>query len=180
MDKNHIKIRLVQIEDLNTEVLEKFNRYQVTNRVRYKENDEYFYKDDHFIDFWNEEKKAQVIESLQNCVSKGGIVTGAFIDDKLIGFANVESEFFGRNSEYLELPYIHVSNEYRNCGIGKKLFNLCCKEAKAKGAKKLYIAAHPAEETQDFYRAMGCVLALEINEKIYKLEPLDIQLEFVL
>lgn len=48
------------------------------------------------------------------------------------------------------------------------------------GAKKLYIAAHPAEETQKFYKSVGCLPAIEVNREIYDKEPLDIQLEFEL
>ena len=180
MDSKGIEIRVVAIADLHLDVLRKFNRYQVTNSVRYKENDKYIYKDEHFIESWDEEKKQQVLQSLKQCVCNGGIVAGAFKNGELIGFANVENGFFGKNKDYLELSYIHVSNELRNLGIGKKLFHLCSEEAKVIGAKKLYIASHPAVETQHFYRSLGCVLAVEINENIYEREPLDIQLEFIL
>ena len=180
MDKEDIDIRLVEITDLHEAALKGFNRYQVTNRVRYKENNLYLYKDDYFIDHWDEHKKQQVIQSLQKCIYAGGIVAGAFMNDEIIGFASVEGEFFGRKREYLELSYIHISNEYRKRGIGKLLFTLCCEKAKAKGAGMLYISAHPAVETQQFYMTMGCVLAVEVNREIYEREPLDIQLEFTL
>lgn len=68
----------------------------------------------------------------------------------------------------------------RGIGIGKKLFALCCQEAKRLGGNKLYIAAHPSIESQSFYRAVGCSPAEEVNERIFKREPLDIQLERVL
>lgn len=180
MDSKDIEIRVIEISDLHLEALRKFNRYQVTSSVRYKENDKYIYKDEHFIESWDEVKKHQVIQSLKQCVCNGGIAAGAFKNNELIGFANVENGSFGKNKDYLELSYIHVSNELRNLGIGKKLFHLCSEEAKAIGAKKLYIAAHPAVETQHFYRSLGCVLAEETNNEIYEREPLDIQLEFIL
>lgn len=165
------------LKDLHPNVLNKFNRYQETNVVWFKDKDEYKLKHDHFVEEWNEEKKREVVLSLQHCIKSGGMVVGAFYGEHLIGFANVEGVFFGTERQYLELPYIHISNEYRNYGIGKKLFELCCQKAKLKGAKKLYIAAHPSEETQHFYRAVGCTYAEEINEDILAKEPLDIQLE---
>ncbi|WP_406242537.1 GNAT family N-acetyltransferase [Tissierella carlieri] len=180
MDKNDIEIRLLQITDLYLDALQDFNRYQITNRVMYKKNDEYMYKDNYFIEYWDELKKEQVIQSLIKCICTGGIVVGAFKNNKLIGFANVENKFFGKYREYLELPYIHVSYEFRNYGIGRQLFHLCCEKAREKGAKKLYIGAHPSEETQIFYKSIGCTLAVEVNKEIYKREPLDIQLEFAL
>lgn len=180
MNKNDIEIKLLEISDLHPAALQEFNRYQVTNRVRYKDGDQYFYKDEHFSEDWDDQKKKLVIRSLQNCICAGGVVVGTFAGNKLIGFANVEKNLFGKNKEYLELPFIHVSYGYRNRGIGKKLFNLCCEKAKELGAQKLYISTHPAEETQGFYKSIGCVLAMEVNSEILAKEPLDIQLEFVL
>jgi ribosomal protein S18 acetylase RimI-like enzyme len=123
-----IEIRLLDLSDLHPDALNKFNRYQITNRVRYEENGQYLYKDEHFIESWDEQKKVQVIQSLSECISMGGIAAGAYINGEFIGFANVENMFFGENKEYLELPYIHVSYEYRGYGIGKRLFELCCRE----------------------------------------------------
>ncbi|QED46571.1 GNAT family N-acetyltransferase [Cytobacillus dafuensis] len=175
-----IQFKVLTIHELSPTLLTTFNRYQETNYVCFKANDQFIIKADYFVEHWDDEKKYQVILELQNCVQANGTVTGAFSDRKLIGFANVEGELFGNNKEYLELPYIHVSNEYRNSGIGKKLFQICCEKAKQMGAKKLYIAAHPSVETQHFYKAVGCTHALEINQKILNKEPLDIQLEKVL
>ncbi|HYK74247.1 MAG TPA: GNAT family N-acetyltransferase [Pseudoneobacillus sp.] len=168
------------LDDLHPSLLTNFNRYQETNMVLYKDNDKYRLKRDYFVEEWDDVKKREIVQSLQQCVQIGGIVIGAFHSEHLIGFANVEGEFFGTEKQYLELPYIHVSNEYRNFGIGKQLFQLCCEKAEQKGAKKLYIAAHPSEETQHFYRSVGCIYAEEINDEILAREPLDIQLERVL
>ncbi len=64
--------------------------------------------------------------------------------------------------------------------IGKKLFSIMCEEAKEKGAKKLYISAHSSEETQGFYKTLGCVEAKEYNSKLVAEEPCDCQLEYSL
>lgn len=178
--ENNINFRELKLADIHSNLLKKFNRYQETKRVWVKEDKQYRFKDDYFVEQWDCGKKKQVIQSLRNCISSGGIVIGAFIDSDLIGFASVEGTVFGTRKEYLELSYIHVSNEYRNCGIGKRIFKLCCLKAKEKNVKKLYIGAHPSEETQSFYKSVGCTPALEINQDIYKREPLDIQLEIVL
>ncbi len=63
-------------------------------------------------------------------------------------------------------------------GIGKKLFSLVCKKTKEMNAQKLYISAHSSEESQAFYNAMGCVEAMEYNEKLVTEEPCDCQLEY--
>ena len=49
--------------------------------------------------------------------------------------------------------------------------------AKQKGAKKLYISAHSAVESQAFYKSMGCVEAKVYNQKHVEDEPYDCQLE---
>ena len=46
-----------------------------------------------------------------------------------------------------------------------------------KKAKKLYISAHSAVESQAFYKAMGCVEAEEYNAEHVEKEPYDCQLE---
>lgn len=178
--KNTIICKVLGLVDLNDSFLKEFNRYQVTNQVLFKEIDQIKMKSDHFIDDWDDEKKAQVIHELRTCFVKGGRVIGAYDEKSLAGFANLECHLFGSNMEYIELPYIHISTERRGSGIGKKLFIKCCEEARKLGAEKLYIAAHPSIESQGFYKAMGCKEAVEINEKIVSREPLDIQFEKIL
>lgn len=172
--------KVLSLNDLTDTFLSEFNRYQVTNQVLFKENHQYKMKSDHFIDDWDDNKKAQVIQDLRICIDQGGSAIGAFDEAGLAGFANIDGCFFGLKMQYLELPYIHISSERRGSGIGKILFKKCCEEAKKLGAGKLYIAAHPSVESQEFYKAMGCDEAVEINDVILSREPLDIQLEKIL
>lgn len=73
-----------------------------------------------------------------------------------------------------------VSEPYRHHGIGRQLFSLAREEAKKIDAEKLYISACSAKETQAAYKALGCTLAEEINERLAEEEPCDIQLELAL
>ncbi|MFD2170126.1 GNAT family N-acetyltransferase [Tumebacillus lipolyticus] len=180
MMNREIEYRSLQLSDFDLPLLKTFKRDQVTHRVWYVESGRCQLKDDHFVDRWDDEKKEQVMRTLAQCLRSGGVVFGAFVDHDLVGFASVESERFGVAQDYLELSYLHVSHDYRNCGIGKRLFEQCCAGGKRMGAKKLYIAAHPAEETQHFYRSVGCTLAVELNRSIYEKEKLDLQLEVLL
>ncbi len=173
-----IRYKRLKEEDLTNDLLKSFNRFQRTTQVVYKNNADYIIKQDHFVDHWDEEHKARVTSDLKNCMITGGAVIGSFHNALLVGFANIEGKKFGSRNQYLEMPYIHVSQEQRGQGIGKKLFELCCQFAKEKGVEKLYIGAHPAVETQQFYRALGCTYAEEINDEIFSREPLDIQLEY--
>jgi len=178
--KAGIELRAAALADLGAGALVRFIRLQVTNRVKFVENGRTLFRDDSFVDDWDAGKKTQVIEDLRRCILEGGFVAGAFAEGALIGFANIENSPLGAGNGYLELPYIHVSREYRGQGLGRKLFTLCCEAARQRGAGKLYIAAHPAVETQEFYAALGCVPAAEIIREILVREPMDIQLEYLL
>jgi ribosomal protein S18 acetylase RimI-like enzyme len=74
---------------------------------------------------------------------------------------------------------MHVSYEYRGKGIGRKLFTLSLETMKNCVAKKVYIVANPSEESQAFYRAMGCVEAEEIIPELYD-DSYDVHMEFAL
>jgi len=71
---------------------------------------------------------------------------------------------------------MHVSNGYRRKDIATELFNIICKLAKEKGAKKLYISAMPSESAIGFYLSQGCKPAAKVNEELFCLEPEDIHL----
>lgn len=133
-----------------------------------------------FIDDWTMEEYQELTSCLQHTLKTNGYVLGAFLDKQLKGFVSVESSFFGENRDYLDLSSLHVSNDMRQQGIGKKLFCSAKNWAKKRGAKKLYISSHSAVETQSFYQAMGCVDAMEINEMHVISEPFDRQLECLL
>lgn len=75
---------------------------------------------------------------------------------------------------------MQVSRPWRAQGMGKQLFGLACAVARALDVRKLYISAQPSEETQAFYRELGCVEAQEIDPVSAEREPLDVPLEYVL
>lgn len=175
-----MKYRELQTEEIDRQLLKRFERHQKVTQCWRKINGEWIVKDVPFIDQWNEEDYNQLIECLKNTLKTNGIVYGAFSEDTLKGFVSVENEFIGKNQEYLDLSSIHVSEDMRGHGIGKKLFQMAAQWAKTHGAKKLYISAHSAVESQAFYKAMGCTEALKYNQKHVEKEPCDCQLEYVL
>lgn len=177
---NQITYQSLLPEDITLELFQHFNRYQEVKRCWRKENNQWVLKDIAFTEQWGQEEFKILVSCLQNTAKTGGIVLGAFLEHKLVGFASLENEFFGSQNQYLQLSSIHVSNEMRGSGIGKVLFLRMSALAKEKGAKKLYISTHSSEETQAFYKAVGCVEALEYNRRIAQAEPCDCQLEYVL
>ena len=103
-----------------------------------------------------------------------------FCEGKLKGFVSAEAELFGGEEGYCDLSSIHVSEDMRKQGIGRALFLAAKTWAKQKGAKKLYISAHSAIESQAFYRSMGCVEANVYHQGHVEKEPFDCQLECIL
>ena len=174
-----IVYRSLKEEEICRELFAGFIRRQVVTKCWRREEGEWVIRDAPFVDDWTEEEYRILVKCLKNTASTGGFVFAAFCDGTLKGFASVEPALFGGEQGYLDLSCIHVSEELRGEGIGKKLFLAAARWAREKGAKKLYISGHSAVETQAFYKALGCVEAKEYNKKHVDLEPYDCQLEFV-
>ncbi len=175
-----IYYRNLQAEELCRELFRDFQRRQEVTKCWRRENQEWVIRDDPFIDDWSEADYRTLVSCLKNTVATGGFVYAAFVDGSLKGFVSVESALFGGEQKYLDLSSIHVSEEMRGKGIGKVLFLASKEWAKKNGAKKLYISAHSAVESQAFYKKMGCVEATVYHQKHVEQEPYDCQLECVL
>lgn len=131
-----------------------------------------------YVEDWDPAGRRYRAEKLFQSVRDGDTAYGAWMDGELVGFARLAGPRFGSRGQYLDLAQFHVSQPFRNRGIGRELFRLACQGARALGAERLYISAHSARETMAAYRALGCVEAEEINWALAKKEPCDVQLEF--
>ena len=156
-------IRLLSEPQITRELFRYFNRRQEVTKCWRKDQGIWMLKEEHFVEDWSEAQYQFLVECLKNTVNTGGIVLGAFVQEKLMGFASVESRRFGSERQYVQLSCIHVSCESRGLGFGKKLFQYASFGARRLGAEKLYLSAHPAQETQAFYHALGCVEAGEYD-----------------
>lgn len=177
---NAITYQSFNCEEISEDLLDDYHRYQEVKRSWRKEKGEWVLKDNPYVEDWNLSKKRSVTKELLDCIQNGGAVFGAFYENKLVGFASLTSTFFGHRKEYLEMPMLHVSYECRRNGVGKQLFHLIADNARSMGARKIYISAHSSEESQSFYKSVGCVEAKEINQKMADNEPYDCQMEYVL
>ncbi|MHA7966377.1 GNAT family N-acetyltransferase [Paenibacillus sp. CAU 1782] len=176
-----ITYRELAIKDLHPEMLLPFRRYQEVNRVWRMVDGRRRLVSEPFIDNWDRETKIEIVEQdFKHCLMGGGSVFCGVHDGKIVGFSSLPRQLFGSANQYADLMQLHVSADYRGKGLGKKLFAMSAEQAKSWGAGKLYISAHSAEETVAFYRAAGCVDALEINAAHVEREPFDCQLEYVL
>lgn len=115
---------------------------------------------------------------LYDCFDRGGTFYGAFQGSRLIGVVVLESKFIGREGDQLQMKLLHISREYREKGLGRRLFEKAVAKARKLGAKRLYISATPSQNTVDFYLHMGCMVTEEVDEDLFKVEPEDIHLEY--
>lgn len=180
MNNKEIQVRELNIHDINNNLLEYFNRYQEVTKALRVENGKKVIKDIRFIELWDDNKKQEVIKEFRETLLSNGTLFGAFEGIKLVGFASLSGFRLGENKEYIQLLQLHVSNDFRGKGIGQMLFNSCTEKASRLGARKLYISAHSAVETQSFYTRVGCVDARWLYKEQVELEPYDCQLEYEL
>ncbi|MFA9559118.1 GNAT family N-acetyltransferase [Evansella sp. AB-rgal1] len=118
-------------------------------------------------------------DALKETIRGGGVAIGAFDEEEwLVGFVTLNNDIFGETAKYVLLDSMFVSQQLRNCGIGKQLFQKCTEKAKEWGADKLYMCAASSQETIAFYRSLGCIDAKEVNKQLYESDPRDIQLEY--
>lgn len=173
-----MEYRMISTENLTRALFAHFIRCQEVTKCWRKEAGEWVIRDAPFIDDWSEEDYAALLAELQELLSNGGIVIGAFYKGELKGFASVSGILFGGQREYLDLTNLHVSQDMRRRGVGRELFLRAADFAREHGAKKLYLSAHSAIESQAFYRAMGCIEAVEYSAYHTEKEPFDCQMEY--
>ena len=173
-------IRPLTETELSPALFVGFHRHQVTTRCKKKIDDVWREVDCAFEDEdWDADDLIELTGLLRQILVRGGIVFGAFDDNGVLkGFSAVEGRFTGSAGQYLNLVWLHVSEDRRGHGAGKALFRRSADWAISQGARKLYISAHSALESQAFYAAMGCVEAEEYDQTHTNNEPGACQLEY--
>jgi N-acetylglutamate synthase-like GNAT family acetyltransferase len=175
----NIQYRQLTIADIKPDMLKYFNRYHEVTKSWRKQNGEWMLVDNAYIENWDENRKTEIsTRDLPEIIKNSGFVFGAFDEDKIIGFASIPSTLIGSKKQFLQLEMMLVSLEYRQNGIGRRLFSLCVEAARKTGMKKLYISANSSQETIAFYRAMGCDYADEIITELFEAEPFDVHMEY--
>ena len=175
----NIEIKELFQDDINDNILSFFNRYQEVNKCWINENGNWILINEKRIENWDKNIKDEKVQMFKEILENNiGYIYGAFVNEELIGFSLLLNEKFGSLDQYIQLKQLHISHEYRHKGIGKKLFKMCMEKAKEMGAKKIYISTNDSEESQKFYKTIGCKDAMEIDKKSVEKEPYDRQMEY--
>ena len=178
---NNIEYRQLSLNDLAPDMLTHFNRYQKVGKSWQKQNGDWVLVDNPHVGNWDEAKKHKLAtDDFPQIINSGGALFCAYDGDKLVGFSGIDGNFIGCGKQYLWLVVIHVSYEYRSKGIGRNLFMMTADAAKKLGGAKLYISANSSQESQAFYRSIGCVDADEIMPDLFEAEPYDVHMEYSL
>jgi predicted N-acetyltransferase YhbS len=154
------------------------DRSEVTDNIYRFENGTLVLSPHHFdVPGWPPGEAEKYTSILLDCFDRGGWFHGAFEDAELVGVVVLDSKRIGKDKDQLQLTFLHVSNSYRNSGLGTQLFELAKATARERGARRLYISATPSENTVNFYLRLGCAVAEEPDLELFELEPEDIHLE---
>lgn len=175
-----IRIRRLDPQGIEITSLDSFVRHQEVYECWRKIDGEWKLMPVRFTENWDLDKLRKNATELRQSLHKGCAGFGAYDGELLCGFALLGAEIFDTDERYIALKEIHVSEPYRGMHIGGRLFDMCVREARARGASKLYISAHSSKESQAFYRAMGCVDAAHPDADAVRLEPYDVQMEITL
>lgn len=162
--------------------LKDFDRHQEVRRCWRRKDGQWELKDIAFLEEWEDEDKWEIVRQLRQLLEEGGAVFAAFVQGRECpaAFAAVEGTLQGSRGQYAVLHFIYTDRRWRGKGIGKELFRRVCAFARDIHAEKLYISAHSSEESQRFYRGLGCVDAQELIPRLYELEPWDCHIEYLL
>lgn len=125
---------------------------------------------------WNEPQLQEIRDRFRYELENGGMAIGAFDGDILVGFGVLAHQFRGENGDRLQVDLMYVSRAYRRRGIGTRIIDELSAEARRRGAKYLYISSTETRSAVSFYRSVGSRLTDEVDEELFRKEPLDIHM----
>jgi predicted N-acetyltransferase YhbS/uncharacterized protein YdhG (YjbR/CyaY superfamily) len=176
---NTIQYKHLSLNEIRSDMLDSFVRKQEVFKCYRVIDGVEMLIDNPFVEDWSIEQNRKIVsENFTRAIETGGCVIAALDGERVIGFASFFGELIGSEKQYVNLDMLHISREYRRRGIGKELWRRISAEARSCGYKKFYISAHSSEESQAFYRAVGCVSAAEIIPELFEAEPFDVHMEY--
>lgn len=171
---NHLEIKLIDSHNFTRDSLKGFRRYQEVKNVYRLQNGNLTLVCNPFTEDWD---AARLIEKTEEMLSGRYVTYCAYEGDRVVGEIMLIPTL---NKGRLIIDSFHVSSDYRRHGIGKALFEAARQEALKRGAHALYASCCSAEETIDFYSAMGFRLSSDPIPSLAEAEPYDLQMECML
>ena len=151
--------------------LDLFDRSQEVQNVWRMENGRLVLKFRPFSETWSPEQRRKKAGEI---LSGRYITFCAFEGDAVVGEIMLIPEL---NEGRLIIDSFHVSCPFRRRGIGRRLIEAAAEYARGRRASALYASCCSAEETIDFYKAMGFRLSEHPIPSRVEDEPFDIQME---
>ena len=115
--------------------------------------------------------------ALERYADEGGIVRGAFSDDRLVGIGVVVPHI---RAGIAQLAYLHVSRGFRSAGIGSRLCADLHLIARRAGDTEIVVSATPSGNTVRFYLGRGYRPMARPVPELLALEPDDIHMRKVI
>jgi predicted ATPase/GNAT superfamily N-acetyltransferase len=106
----------------------------------------------------------------------GGVLLGAFVDDRLAGMAMLGMDVAERTPQ---LSILFVGRPYRRSGVANALMDEIEAIARERGAEAIYVSAVPSDSAVGFYVSRGFRPTEPLPEPFAK-EPDDIHMRLVL
>ncbi|CAI1101630.1 GNAT family N-acetyltransferase [Serratia entomophila] len=125
---------------------------------------------------WDPHDKETYAPLHERCFDRGGTFFALFEHHEIVAAAAVDTELRGPDRDLRQLLFFYVSAHKRGQGLGKRLFQLCLRQAGQQGAAGLYVSSIPNKNTVDFYLAQGCRLIKRPDAELFAREPEDIHL----
>lgn len=171
MTENMIEIKQADRSNFCETSMDSFDRFQEVQNVWRIENGRLVLNFQPFTETWSPEQRRKKAGEI---LSGRYITFCAFEENAVVGEIMLIPEL---NENRLIIDSFHVSRAYRRHGIGRRLIETARDYAKSRGAAALYASCCSAEETIDFYKAMGFRLSEHPIPSCVEDEPFDIQME---
>jgi len=115
---------------------------------------------------------AQRLE-VERLLERGATALGAFEGERLVGIGVVLPHV---RPGIAQLAYVHVSNGYRDRGIGTRLCAELDEIAREAGDRSMVVSATPSLHTVRFYERRGFGPMAEPLSELFELEPEDVHM----
>lgn len=169
-----MNIELIDRHNFGHGSLDSFSRFQTVKNVYRIIDGELRLVYHPFTETWTPERKK---EKTQEILEGKHISYGAFEDRRIVGIIMLFPEL---DNGRMIIDSFHVSADRRRRGIGRALLAAAKEKAVICGADALYVSACSAQETIDFYSAMGFKVSRYPIRSRVEDEPYDIQMECAL